>query len=356
MKRVGYIWEKFISKENILKAIKEVNKTHRSKFGKLNKTVLQVETDLDTYANKLIDIVSNENFSPSPTKNKRIWDNSAMKYRDIKEPPLWPDQYIHHMLIQVLEPIMMRGMDYWCCASIKGRGVKRGMRGIKRWMRNKEKTKYAAELDIYHFYDSLQQEIVMNRMKKLIKDRKILIFIEKLISNGIQIGAYFSQWFANTVLQELDIFIRQELNINYYIRYMDNLTLFSQSKAILHNAINRIKNKLSFYKLKIKNNWQVYPTNKRLVCGLGYRYGYKFLLLRKRTLFKLKKHMSMIFHSRKIGFRVAAGLVSRIGALKWCNSRNLLKQIPNDLVFNMKRIISSNRKKINNRLRGDKNA
>ena len=230
------------------------------------------------------------------------------------------------------------------------------MRGIKRWMRNKEKTKYAAELDIYHFYDSLQQEIVMNRMKKLIKDRKILIFIEKLISNGIQIGAYFSQWFANTVLQELDIFIRQELNINYYIRYMDNLTLFSQSKAILHNAINRIKNKLSFYKLKIKNNWQVYPTNKRLVCGLGYRYGYKFLLLRKRTLFKLKKHMSMIFHSRKIGFRVAAGLVSRIGALKWCNSRNLLKQIPNDLVFNMKRIISSNRKKINNRLRGDKNA
>jgi len=61
---------------------------------------------------------------------------------------------------------MMRGMDYWCCASIRGRGIKRGKQGLERWIRKDiEGTHYAAELDIYHFYESLKPEIVIIRMK-----------------------------------------------------------------------------------------------------------------------------------------------------------------------------------------------
>lgn len=354
MKRIGFLWEKFIDRDNIKLAIKEVNKTHRSKFGKPNKVVLWVETNLEECVNNLIGIVSDENFKPSPTKHKTIWDNSAMKYREIDEPPLWPDQYIHHMLIQVLQPIMMRGMDYWCCASIKGRGTKRGIRGIKRWMRNEEETKYAAELDIYHFYDSLKQNVVIKRMKKLIKDKKILAFIKKLTFDGIKIGAYFSQWFANTVLQELDVFIRQQLHIKYYIRYMDNLTLFSNNKTKLHYALNKIKSQLKSYFLEIKNNWQIYPTNKRLVCGLGYRYGHHYSILRKRSLFKLKRHIRLILRRQRrnlwIGFRVAAGLVSRVAQLKWCNSKNFRDKMPNGLILKMRNIVSESRRRLNVRI------
>ena len=39
MKRIGFLWEKLIDRENIIKAIKEVNKTRRTKYGKPNKTV-----------------------------------------------------------------------------------------------------------------------------------------------------------------------------------------------------------------------------------------------------------------------------------------------------------------------------
>ena len=42
MKRVGYLWEKFLDDENILKAIKEVNKTHRISHGKRNLVVKKV--------------------------------------------------------------------------------------------------------------------------------------------------------------------------------------------------------------------------------------------------------------------------------------------------------------------------
>lgn len=59
-------------------------------------------------------------------------------------------------------------------------------------MKDTDNTRFAAELDIHHFYESLKPRIVMKRMKKLIKDKKILAFIKVLISKGITIGAYFS--------------------------------------------------------------------------------------------------------------------------------------------------------------------
>ena len=57
----------------------------------LIKLFLWVEGTLDERIEELIKIVEDENFKPSPTKEKEIWDNSAVKYRTINEPPLYPD-------------------------------------------------------------------------------------------------------------------------------------------------------------------------------------------------------------------------------------------------------------------------
>ena len=76
LKRIGYLCEPFISDENILKAIKEVNKTHRTSHGKLNKTVIWVENNLEECVIKLRELIEN-NFQPSPIKEKQIYDKSA---------------------------------------------------------------------------------------------------------------------------------------------------------------------------------------------------------------------------------------------------------------------------------------
>ena len=70
---------------------------------------------------------------------------------------------------------MMRGMDDFCCGSIRGRGTIYGVKAIKKWMKNdKSGTRWCAELDIYHFYEQLSAEVVMDRMRELIKDRGYL--------------------------------------------------------------------------------------------------------------------------------------------------------------------------------------
>lgn len=324
MKRANHLYEKLISDENLRLAILTVNATHRwHPHHKPNKTVQRVEADIDEYVKLLREIIVN-GYDAAPPRIARRWDKSAGKWRDISEPRLWPDQYVHHAVIQVLEPVMMRGMDKFCCGSIKGRGIHYGMKAIKKWLRTDKKgTKYSEELDIHHFYDSLTKETVMARLRNLIKDRRMLDVCERLMKYGVLIGAYFSQWFANTVLQPLDQLIRESGLCKYYIRYMDNFTIFGPNKRKLRKLRELIEAWLTAHGLRLNGKWQLYPTAKRTVAALGYRFGRGFTLLRKRNLVRLKRSLSECYramrHHRKIRPALAQGLLSRLGQMKHCN-------------------------------------
>lgn len=95
--------------------------------------------------------------------------------------------------------------------------------------------------DIHHFYDSLTIETVMARLRRLVKDRRMLDVCERLMKYGVLIGAFFSQWFANTVLQPLDQMIRNSGLCDHYMRYMDNLTLFGRNKRKLRKLRGMIE-------------------------------------------------------------------------------------------------------------------
>lgn len=341
MKRASHLFEKIISNENISKAIDEVNKSHRWVGNhKPNKTILWVEATKVERIEELRQIVLN-GFEPSGPKVKSQYDRNAKKWRDIAEPRLYPDQYVHHMLIQVLEPTMMRGMDKHCCGSVKGRGAHYGVRLIKKWMRNdRNGTKWCEELDIYHFYEQLSPKVVMNRMKCLIKDHRTLDLIERCLKFGVLIGAYFSQWFANTVLQPLDSIIRQ-CGIKHYIRYMDNFTLFSNTKRSLIKAKKAVQKWLEAHGMRLKGNWQYYRTRLRLPSALGYRFGHRYTLIRKHRLLSIKRQIKSYYRQRKqVSARFAMSLLSRFGGLRHCNATNVYKAyVPNGLQHQLKDVV-----------------
>lgn len=210
MKRVNHLFDYLISDENLGNAIDEVNATHRWRpRHRPDKTVQRVEADRAGSIETLRTIIVS-GFEPSPARKKRRWDKSAGKWRDIYEPKLWPDQYVHHALVQALQRPMMRGMDPYCCGSIRGRGIHYGVKAMKKWHRDDPKgTRWCAQLDIRHFYDSLKPEVVMARMRQLVKDHRVLDLAERVMRDGVMIGVYFSQWFANTTLQPLDHALRE---------------------------------------------------------------------------------------------------------------------------------------------------
>ena len=308
-----------------------MNRTHRyHAHHRPNRTVQRVEADPERYVAELREMFLN-GYEAGPLRLARRWDKSAGKWRDISEPRLWPDQYAHHAVIQVLEPVMMRGMDPFCCGSIRGRGAHYGMRALKKWLKNDAKgTRYAMELDIHHFYDSLTVETVMRRLRQLVKDRRMLDACERLMKHGIPIGTYFSQWFANTVLQPLDRLIRESGLCCHYMRYMDNFTLLGSSKRKLRKLERLIAEWLTAHGLELNRKRQIYPTESRTVAALGYRFGHGYTVPRKRNLMRLKRSLAncrrIMSNHRKISPALAQGLLSRLGQLKHCRHVKFFKR------------------------------
>lgn len=352
--RDGELWKQLRSDENLGLAIDEVNNSHHfSGKHKPNQCTAWVEETKEERIKDLRKIIE-EGFAQKAPKVTRRWDPSARKWRVVSEPAQWPDQYVHHALIQVLQPTLMRGMDPYCCGSIRGRGTSRGKQAIERWMRKDRKgTKYEFSGDIHHFYDSLKPEIVMERMKRLIKDRRVLDLIWRVVKNGVLIGAYPSRWFANTVLQPLDQLIRQSGLCSHYIRYMDNLTVFGPNKRKLRKLRALVEDWLNANGLKLKRDWQVFPTKFRMPDAVGYRYGREYTIPRKHNFLRIKRAVARYRKRRDAGKRIAermaASIVSRFGQLRHCSNVNLYR-----ILFRGERIIRELKKIIREKQRKER--
>lgn len=162
----------------------------------------------------------------------------------------------------------------------------------------------------------------MRFLRRKIKDRAFLDLIWRIIKNGIKIGFYISQWLANAVLEPLDHYIREKLGVRRYTRYIDNFTFFGPNKKKLHKAIRAIMEYLARMGLRLKENWQVYNTRKRMVDAVGYRMKRGLTLIRKRNLLRLKRQCTRaskrIEARRRVDPKQARGILSRAGQLKHC--------------------------------------
>lgn len=337
MKRERGLFEKLISDSNLMEAVREVNRTHHWKKGhRPNRCTAWVHETRQERVKELRQILL-DGFEPKEPRVSDRYDASARKWRTVSEPAQWPDQYVHHALVQVLQPVMMRGMDYYCCGSIRGRGPVQAKKAIESWMDGDPRgTKHCFCGDIHHFYDSLQPEVVMARMRRLIKDHRTLDLIWRTIKGGVLIGAYTSQWFANTVLQPLDQLIRQSGLCSHYVRYMDNLTAFGPNKRKLHRLKELVDGWLWAHGLALKGDWQVFPVSrggdrKRLPDAVGYRYGRGYTLPRKHNLIRLKRAVARYRRKKRRRGRVppgmAAGILARLGQMAHCSNVNIYRRL-----------------------------
>jgi hypothetical protein len=102
---------------------------------------------------------------------------------------------------------------------------------------------------------------------------------------GLPIGNLTSQLFANIYLNELDQFVKHQLRIKYYLRYMDDFLILGYNKKELWKIKNRIQEFLANC-LKLELNPKrliIQPANKG-IDFLGYIVFPNYQLLRKSTV------------------------------------------------------------------------
>jgi hypothetical protein len=343
-KKVGFLYDKMVDRDFIRRVILEAAKGRHSRDD-----IAPVLEDLDGYVDKAYEMVATESYVPSKPKVKTIYDESSQKWREIKMVPFWPDGVMQWLLVTAMKPVLMRGMHPWSCASIPGRGGKRVHKHIKSILRNDPKgTKYAAELDVAQYYPSISIRRLIWALARKIKDKKFLRVVYSILEScggGLAIGYYICQWLANYYLEPLDHYIMSLPGVKYMTRYMDNITIFGPSKKKLHKARKLIetfmRDKLG---LTMKGNWQIYPTAKRMVSAVGYRFSRTHIILRKRNFLRFTRQCRRVKKrldaGKPIAFIQASGLLSRIGQLKHCDSHKIRTKYVDPIgVRNLKEVV-----------------
>ena len=104
---------------------------------------------------------------------------------------------------------------------------------------------YVLKCDISKFFNSIDKEVLYKIVSRKVKDKNFLNCTKQIIFDGtfkigIPIGNYTSQFFANIYLNELDHFIKEQLHVKYYVRYMDDFILILDDKNSAIKAKERI--------------------------------------------------------------------------------------------------------------------
>lgn len=325
MKRIGNLWNKVIDKNNIQLAIYNASK------GKRERVVVQkILNNITFYTDEIQKMLIN-GYIPSPYQKRKIFDGARQKERIIYKPAFYPDQIIHWCLMQIIEDIIQKGMYEFCCASVKNRGEIYAIKYIQKILvKDRKNTKYYMKLDVKKFYPSLDKEILKRKFRKIIKDRDVLnlmdIIVDSFEDSGVPIGNYTSQHFANYYLQELDHYIKEQLKIPYYCRYMDDIIIFGPNKKKLHKNLKEIILFLKKEKLTVKENWKVAKTDAAPIDFIGKRFCRGYTTLRDTTFLRFKRRIKRISKKTNLSFKDAAAVISYYGIIKHSNSYKMKKK------------------------------
>ena len=313
MKSYNHLWEQFISEDNYYLAVRNATK-HKGGNKRKYKRARYIKSHAVELKDKYIDYANN--FHNAKHTPMTIYDGIRRKQRQILVPTM-DEQVIHHMVVNVLQPIFMRTMYEHSYGSIPNRGAHLAKRRMERWIKNDaDNFRYILKLDIRKYFDSIPHNILKAKFAKLIHDDRFLDVIYEIIDitdKGIPIGFYTSQWIANWYLTDLDHYIKEVLRAKYYVRYMDDMVIAGSDKTSLHIIKDGIEeyldNKLG---LELKKNWQIFPLEKRPIDFMGFRFSYNKTTLRKTILLKAKRKAGKI-RARGVNIHSARQMLSYLG-------------------------------------------
>ncbi len=342
MKRYNNLYEKIYDIENIKLAHKNAKKgkAHYSE-------VIMVDNNPDKYFKEIFNILKNKTFKNSEYKMFVKIDNG--KRREIFKLPYFPDRIIHHCIMNVLEPIWVKTLIVDTYSSLKNRGIHKGFKRIKLALKDRDNTKYCLKLDVKKFYPSIDHNILKQIIRRKIKDKDLLWLLDEIIDSafGVPIGNYLSQYFGNLYLSGLDHWVKEQKQCKYYFRYCDDIVILNSNKqylSILRKEISTyLKNNL---KLKVKENWQIFPVKIRGIDFLGYRFFHDYILLRKSISNKFKKKIKYIKKNYKIltPINILSSVMSYWGWMKYADCYTLQnKYINNEIKTIIKNICINNK-------------
>ena len=286
------LWGELCSYDNLYLAYKKVRK-HKT----TRDYVIEFEKDLEGNLLLLRTELLLHSYRPKPLVSFIIKDPKTRKISKSD----FRDRIVHHALCNIIEPLFDKGFIYDSYANRKGKGTLAAVKRLdyfkREATRNNIRACYVLKGDIKTYFENVDHNILISIIKKKIKDRHLIWLIKIILFNynlgnkhkGMPLGNLTSQFFANVYLNELDWFVKHKLKVRYYIRYVDDFVILSQSKYVL----TELKEKIDLFlndNLCLKfhpNKTRIIVLGKRFTF-LGFRMFYYHKLLKASNIRMMK--------------------------------------------------------------------
>ena len=180
---------------------------------------------------------------------------------------------------------LTKSFIYDNCACQVGKGTdfarKRLKVHLQRFYRKHGLNGYVLKCDISNYFGSTPHRVAEAAVRKRVADEWAADEATRIINSftqgenpdiGMGLGSQVTQLVELAVLDDLDHFIKEQLHIKQYIRYMDDFMLFHEDKAYLLYCKRVIADKLSALGLKFSTKkTQIFPI-KQPIHFLGFSF------------------------------------------------------------------------------------
>ena len=224
-------------------------------------------------------------------------------------------------------------------ACIKGKGMHKAALAVQKGMRECKKKYgeyYILKMDVAKYFPSIDRKILMNIVKRKIKDKEVLWLLEQIIyfrgaQKGLPIGNLTSQILANVYYNEADQFIKHKLKVRHYYRYMDDSIILLKDKEELKKIRKEIEQFIDEkLQLKFNSKTNIFKS-KQGVNFCGYKINEYRMKLREKGKKRLKKKVGYLKSQIKRGnmnsTEAKKYLCGYFGYMKYANVYNLRNKI-----------------------------
>lgn len=357
MKKICNIYSKIISKENLYAAAYMAARGRRYR---------DTSADFNFHLEEEIDRLHRELSTKTYRHGKyRLFTIYEPKERKIAAAP-FRDRVIHHAVHDVIEPLIDKTFIYDSYACRKNKGTHKAVNRAQEFLRG---NKFCFHGDVKKYFPSINHHILKGILRKRIGDEELLCLLDEIIDSangilqvangkwdmanseeaishslyaisqkGLPIGNLTSQFFANLYLNELDYFVKLDLRLRYYLRYMDDFLIFSNDKKELLEIRETIR---AFLKDRLDLNMQeeksqVYKT-KHGIKFLGFKIFKDYRRLTSDNVRRFRKRLkrfAYLFENGKIDTQeICDSVRCWVAHSKYANTKglrlNIWRQIAN---------------------------
>jgi RNA-directed DNA polymerase len=330
-KRYHHLWPQLVSFTNLWAAFKKGAKGKRSKSAvadfeyHLEANLLQLRTELRTGS-----------YQPGAYQSFTVHDP---KKRLISAAP-FRDRVVHHALVNRLQPIYERKFIHDTYANRVGKGTHRALDRCTQYLR---RFRFVLPMDVQQYFPAIDHAILLATLRQTIADDHVLNLCAQIIASGakvhkrtsspiyfpgddlfaatrprsLPIGNMTSQFWANVYLNGLDHFIKRQLKCPGYIRYVDDMLLFADTKAELHHWRAEVIQYMAGLRLTIHTNRAQPRPTKIGIPFLGFQVFPNHRRLKRRNALQARRRLKTRIDQYQQGEIDLAGLDASVQS--WAN-------------------------------------